>query len=94
MKKFTAKYSFEETVDGLMADHHGSDSGIRDPILKNQLREYLDGLEDHELHELLGTYARDKLLSDYAIKAGYGLESVCELMGFINSLCGDIYYIR
>jgi hypothetical protein len=73
-----------ENIDGLMAYDLGSvDSGIKNDRLKQQIKDYLNGLDDKSLTTILSKYARTYLTDDM-IEQGYGIEDIKQFLTWLD----------
>lgn len=77
-------YTLTEALDGLMAYDQGCrSSGIHDEKLRQQVKEYLNGLDDTEFRLTVSKFARS-YLTDEMLDRGYGLEDVVSLNSWLE----------
>lgn len=82
------KYAaLKDALDGLHAyDNGATDSGIHDEMLRQRVKEYLRSLPEDRRRKLLGRIGRDLYLSDGALEAGYGMESILEFARWLDDM--------
>lgn len=83
MEKQFGQYSLSEALDGLLAGRDTPQSGIRDEVLRAEVRSHLDSLSEDEFRVTVSRIARGLFLSEDALSSGYGLEDVLHFAQFI-----------
>ncbi|QIW17175.1 hypothetical protein [Bacillus thuringiensis] len=76
-------------LDGIYAFDTGStDSGIKDEVLRQQVIDYLDSLDEDEFRIILSDFIREYFVSYEAIKKGYGIEDVASFIKWLDKYMG------
>lgn len=76
-------------LDGLYAFDTGStDCGIQDEILRQQVIDYLDNLNEDEFRILMSNFIRESFVSHEAIQKGYGIEDVAAFIKWLDRFMG------
>ena len=74
-----------DALDGLLAyDLGATDSGIHDEALRARVRAQLEALPDDAFRLLISRYVRERMLSEEALTAGYGIEDVREFFTWMR----------
>lgn len=78
-----------KSLDGLFAFDTGSvNSGINDEILREEIIDYLDSLDEDEFRIIMSTFVREHFLSDQALGKGYGIEDVKSFITWLDKYMG------
>ena len=79
------KLKLFESLDGLSAYDTGCiDSGIKDEILRETVKNYLNNLDDKSFRLLLSEYIKEYFLNDEALKQGYGIADVKNFIDWLD----------
>jgi hypothetical protein len=80
-----------DALDGLYAHDTGcTDSGIKDELLKEQVKDYLNDLDDNDFRLIMSEFIREQFVSEEAISKGYGIEDVGSFLRWLDdelSIC-------
>jgi hypothetical protein len=74
-----------DSLDGLFAYDTGcTDSGIKDELLRNEVKNYLYALDENEFRLTLSKFIREYFLIDEALEKGYGVEDVKSFIDWLE----------
>lgn len=80
------KQKLFDSFDGLFAYDTGCvDFGIKDEILREEVKVHLDNLEDEDFRLILSEFIREYFLIDEKLKQGYGIEDVNAFIEWLDT---------
>ena len=78
-----------DAIDGLSAYDSGcTDSGIHDELLRQRVKDCLNGFTEEEFSVTMSVYIREHFVSEEAIKQGYGIEDVAYFITWLDKSMG------
>jgi ribosomal protein S25 len=74
-----------DSLDGLFAYDSGcTDSGIKDEAHREEVKSYLNSLDDNEFRTILSEFVRERYLTDKALEQRYGIEDVANFIRWLS----------
>lgn len=78
-----------DSLSGLHAYDSGCvDSGIKNEVLRDEVKEYLDNLSENEFRLTMTEFIREYYVSEKAVEKGYGIEDVAEFIDWLRDKMG------